>query len=266
VESLALFGPLSDTVLLLGLSATRVAVAFLLVPLFTAELVPATVRNAVFVAVALLGLMLQPSAAPLQLTTWQWISTFGKEAFIGGTIGLLFAGVMWAFEAAGQLIDSKVGATQAQVMDPLSGHQTSLNGALLGRLASWVFMAYGGFMVMIGTLIESFALWPVRSGFPGLAEGGARVFEGELGRIMLLTLLVAAPALVLLYLVEGVLGLVNRFAQQLNVFSLSMSLKAIAATWIIWIQLTTLVRFLQDDMLARGGISLLTLRRLFGAE
>ena len=111
-----------------------------------------------------------------------------------------------------------------------------------------------------------FALWPVRSAFPGLAEGGARVFEGELGRIMLLTLLVAAPALVLLYLVEGVLGLVNRFAQQLNVFSLSMSLKAIAATWIIWIQLTTLVRFLQDDMLARGGIALLTLRRLFGAE
>lgn len=266
MESLSLFGPLSDTALLLGLSATRVAVAFLLVPLFTAELLPATVRNAIFLAVALLGLALQPSPGPVALSGWQWVVVFGKEAFIGGAMGVMFAGVMWAFEAAGQLIDSKIGATQAQVTDPMSGHQTSLNGALFGRLASWVFMAFGGFMVMIGTLIESFALWPVHSPFPGLAEGGARVFEGELGRVMAMTLLVAAPALVLLYVVEGVLGLVNRYAQQLNVFSLSMSLKAVAATWIIWIQLTTLVSFLQDDMLSRGGIALRTLRGLLGAQ
>ena len=172
---------------------------------------------------------------------------------------------MWAFEAAGQLIDTKVGATQAQVTDPMSGQQTSLNGALLGRLASLVFMSSGGFMVMIGALLESFAIWPVRSPLPGLEQGGVQLFESELGRIMLLTLLVAAPGLVLLYLVEGVLGLVNRFAQQLNVFSLAMSLKAVVATWIIWIQLTTLVQFLQDDMLSRGGVALQTLRRLVGA-
>ena len=123
-------------------------------------------------------------------------------------------------------------------------------------------MASGGFMVMIGTLIESFSLWPVRTPLPGLAAGGAQVFESELGRIMLLTLLIAAPALVLLYVVEGVLGLVNRFAQQLNVFSLAMSLKAVAATWIIWIQLVTLTQLLQDDLFSRHGVALQALRRL----
>ena len=264
MESLALFGSLSDIALLLGLSATRVAVAFLLVPLFTNELIPALVRNAMFIAIALLSLMLQPTPAPMVLTTWQWITLFAKEAFIGGAIGFLFSGVMWAFEAAGQVIDSKVGTTQAQVMDPLSGHQTSLNGALFGRLASFVFMAGGGFMVMIGTLLESYALWPVRAPFPSLVEGGTRLFESEFGRIMLLTLLIAAPALVLLYLVEGVLGLINRFAQQLNVFSLSMSLKAVASIWIIWIQIVTLVQLLQDDLLSRGGVALQSLRALLG--
>jgi type III secretion protein T len=264
MEALSIFGPLGDSALLLGLSATRVAVAFLLVPLFTAELVPAMVRNAIFLAIALLALALQPSAAPLVLNGWQWALMFAKEAFIGGAIGLLFAGVMWAFEAAGQLIDNKVGATQAQVMDPLSGHQTSLNGALFGRLASWVFMSMGGFMVMIGALLESFALWPVRAGLPELAANGVRVFEGELGRIMLLTLLIAAPGIVLLYVVEGVLGLVNRFAQQLNVFSLAMSLKAVAATWIIWIQMVTLIQLMQDDLLSRGGVAIGVLKQLLG--
>ena len=262
MESLSLYGSFGDLALLLGLSATRVAVAFLLVPLFTAELVPAMVRNAIFMAIALLSLLVQPSSEPLQLSTWQWITMFGKEAFIGATIGILFAGIMWAFEAAGQVIDTKVGTTQAQLQDPLSGQQTSLNGAFFGRLASWIFMAGGGFMLMIGTLFESFALWPVRTPLAGLAANGARVFEGELGRIMLLTLVVAAPALVLLYLVEGVLGLVNRFAQQLNVFSLAMSLKAVAATWIIWIQLTTLSRLLQDDLLSRHGAVMQALHQL----
>jgi type III secretion protein T len=264
MEPLHLFTPLGDTALLLGLSATRVAVALLLVPLFTAELVPALVRNAMFVAIALLSLAMQPSAAALALSGFQWVSMFAKEAFIGGAIGFLYAGVMWAFEAAGQVIDSKVGTTQAQVMDPMSGQQTSLNGALFGRLASWVFMAGGGFMLMVGTLLESYTRWPVRSPLPPLAKGGAQLFETEFGRIMLLTLLVAAPALVLLYMVDGVLGLVNRFAQQLNVFSLSSSLKATAATWIVWIQIVTLVQLLQDDFLSRGHVVMQSLQRLFG--
>jgi type III secretion protein T len=264
VESLNVFNNLSDIALLLGLSAARVSVAFLLVPLFTADLVPALVRNALFLSIALLSVILQPAPAPLLLSGGQWIAMFAKEVFIGGVIGFMFAGIMWAFEAAGQVIDMKVGTTQAQIMDPLSGHQTSLNGALFGRLANFVFMAGGGFMVMIATLFESYVLWPVRAPLPTLTAAGVRLFESEFGRIMLLTLLVAAPALVLLYLVESVLGLVNRFAQQLNVFSLSMSIKAVAATSIILIQIVTLVQLLQEDLLGRGGIALQALRGLFG--
>lgn len=262
MESFALVGTLRDTVLLLGLSTARVAVAFLLVPLFTAELIPAMVRNAMFIAIALLALVMQPPPAPLAPGGMQLVALFAKEAFIGGALGLLFSGVMWAFEIAGQLIDTKVGMTQAQVQDPLSGHQTSLTGAFFARLASWVFMASGGFMVMIGALVESYALWPVQTPLPSLAAGGVRVFEAEFGRIMLLGLLVSAPALVLLYVIDVVLGLINRFAQQLNVFSLSMSLKAVAATWIVLIQLTSLVQLLQEDLLSRGGIALRTLRAL----
>lgn len=263
MESLRIFGPLSDVALLLGLSTTRVAIAFLLVPLFTQDLIPALVRNAMFIAIALFSLVLQPAAAPAAFSAWQWFAMFAKEVFIGGAIGFFFAGVMWAFEAAGQVIDNKIGATQAQVMDPLSGHQTSLNGAFFSRLASWVFMTSGGFMVMIGTLFESYALWPVQQPLPPLARLGAQLFEAEFGRIMLLTLLVAAPALVLLYLIDGVLGLVNRFAPSLNVSSLAMSLKAVAAGWIIWVQLVHLAKLLEDEMLGRGSVVLATLRALF---
>jgi len=258
-----MYGSAGDVALLLGLSATRVAVALLLIPLFTAELIPPLVRNAMFISVALLGLALQPSVGPPNAGGWQWLSMFAKESLIGGATGFLFAGVMWAFESAGQVIDAKVGLMVAQVLDPLTGQQTSLNGAFLGRLASYVFMAGGGFMVLVGTLMQTYAAWPVWAPLPALADGGVRLFESEFGRIMGLTLLVAAPALVVLYLIESVLGLINRFAQQLNVFSLATSLKGFVATWIIVVQIIPLVRLLQDDLPARGGIVIPALHALF---
>ena len=263
MDTLGLYGSAGDVALLLGLSATRVAVALLLIPLFAAELIPPVVRNAMFISIALLGLALQPLAAPAQAGAWPWLSMFAKEALIGGATGLLFAGVMWAFESAGSVIDAKVGTMVAQVSDPLTGQQISLNGAFLGRLASYVFMAGGGFMVLVGTLMQTYAAWPVWAPLPALADGGVRLFESELGRIMGLTLLVAAPALVVLYVVESVLGLINRFAQQLNVFSLAASLKSFVATWIILVQVIPLVRLLQDDLPGRGGIVIRALHALF---
>lgn len=262
MESFAAVGSLGDLALLLGISSTRVAAAFLLVPLFTQELVPPLVRNALFLAIALLSLAMHPVVEPLRLSTWQWVTLFGKEAFIGATIGFMFAVVMWAFEAAGQVIDMKAGTSMAQVLDPLSGHQTSPNGAFLARLASWVFMAGGGFMLMIGALMESYAMWPVTQPLPGLARAGSQLFESEFGRVMVLTLVVAGPALVLLYVIDGVLGLINRFAQQLNVSSLATSVKAVAAVWILWIQAATLVRLLQDDLMGRGAAALGAVRTL----
>jgi len=263
MDAFGVYGSAGDLALLLGLSATRIAVALLLIPLFSAELIPPTVRNAMFLSIALLGLVVQPLVGPAKASAGLWLSMFAKEALIGCATGLLFAGVMWAFESAGQVIDAKIGMMVGQVTDPLTGQQISLHGAFLGRLASYVFMAGGGFMVLVGTLMQTYAAWPVWAPLPALAAGGVRLFESELGRIMGLTLLVAAPAVVVLYLIESVLGLINRFAQQLNVFSLAASLKGFIATWVILIQIVPLVRLLQDDLLARGSTVIRMLHAVF---
>jgi type III secretion protein T len=248
--------------LLLGLCTTRVAVAFLLLPLLSPDVVPAMVRNALFLSMALLSLALQAAPDTGGWTAMQWALALAKEAFVGGTIGFFFGGMLWAFEAAGQVIDTKAGSSMAQVLDPLSGHQTSLTGAFLARLASWVFMAAGGLMLLVSTVLDSYVLWPLAAPWPALQPAGAQLFEAEFGRILRLTLLVAAPALVLLYVVDGVLGLVNRFAQQLNVFALSLSLKAVLAHWILWIQVALLVDLLQAELLRRPGVVLDTLKAL----
>lgn len=253
---------LFDNAILVAVSTTRVATTFLLMPLLSPQTVPAMVRNSIFLVFGLAVLTMQPQMTQMTLPTVQWILLFGKEALVGVVIGFFFATMLWAFEAAGQIIDTKVGATMAQVVDPLSGHQTSLNGEFLGRLANFVFMFSGGLLLLVGTILDSFVIWPIGSLTPVLTMSSLSLFEGEFTRLMTLAVLFASPVLVVLFVTDGALGLVNRYAPQLNVFSLSLSIKAWLATLIILIMMTGLVQTLLNEIMGRHDTVLEVLKAM----
>jgi type III secretion protein T len=255
-------GGWSDQVLLLGVATARVAATFLLLPMFSSDTVPALVRNSIFVSLGVVSLALQPPIDPSMLGPAQWASILVKEVFVGLIIGFFFGSVLWALESAGQIIDTKVGATLAQVVDPLSGHQTSLNGAFLGRLASVVFVAMGGLSLLLRVIMESYAIWPIASPMPVLDGRSLGLWEGEFGRLMVLATLFAAPVLTVLFLIDAALGLMNRFAQQLNVFTLSLSIKAFAATFVLLLLVGGFVSAIIRDIASRPDVILGILRGL----
>jgi type III secretion protein T len=244
----------AEQLLLLALSTARIAVAFLMLPLFSPDLVPALVRNSILIAFGLVSLVLLPELSLDGLGPEAWVALFAKELFVGLVIGFFFGAILWAVEAAGQIIDTKVGATMAQVVDPISGHQTSLTGAFLGRLANLVFLFSGGLMLLVGTIYESYGVWPVGASWPRLPPASLIAFEREFGRLMALATLVAAPVLTVLFLIDLGLGLVNRFAQQLNVFALSMSIKAAASILLLILILPGLIDAILRELAARPAI------------
>jgi type III secretion protein T len=254
----------ADQLLLLGIATARIATAFLLMPIFSSETVPALVRNSIFVSLGIVSLALQPPLDATMLGPGQWVTILAKEVFVGGLIGFFFGSVLWSLEAAGQIIDTKVGATMAQVVDPLSGHQTSLNGAFLGRLAGVVFISAGGLSLLLQVIMESYALWPVAAPMPRLDPRGLGLFEAEFGRLMVLATLFAAPVLTVLFLIDAGLGLLNRFAQQLNVFTLSLSIKSYAATVILFLLVGSFIEAIVRDIASRPAVLLGLLRGLSG--
>lgn len=262
----SLLQPFFGQSLLVGLALTRIATAFVLLPLLSQETVPALVRNSLFLAFGLIVLAYQPQILSMQLSIPQLMTLFAKEAFVGLVIGFLFGTLLWAFEAAGQIIDTKVGATMAQVVDPLSGHTTSLNGEFLGRLANFVFMFSGGLLLLVGVILESYAVWPISELAPALKPAGVRVFETEFSRLLTYAVVFAAPALVVLFVVDAGLGLVNRYAPQLNVFSLGMAIKAWLATFILLAIAGGLIQLLMNDMASRSDFVLNVLRAIVRGE
>ena len=254
----SVYGP----ILILAVAITRVATAFALIPVFAPDTLPPMVRNSIFVAFALIALAMQPDAARLALTPDGWAALFAREALIGLLIGFFFGTILWAFEAAGQIIDLKVGASLAQLIDPLSGHDTSLNGAFLGRLANFVFMFSGGLLLFATVILETYAIWPLSPSAPAFHLRGLPLVVGEFARLMTLAVVIAAPAVIILHLVEAGLGLINRFAPELNVFSLSLSIKSWLATLTLLATSATLVQMLLEDTIARRGV-VLDLMRAF---
>jgi type III secretion protein T len=256
------FEYLQGQALSIALTLPRIAAAFLIVPLMTQETVPALVRNSFFVSLAIVAYPIASAAAPggaMMQSTWALIIL--KEIFIGTAIGFCFGAIFWALGAAGNVIDVKVGSSMASVMDPISGHQSSLTGLFLGQFGAWLFMATGAFMMFIDLLLTSYRLWPVANALPPLHPGGVGFFADQFNFIMTAVMMFSAPALVITTLLDIAMGLVNRYAQQLNVFSLAMPIKSWLSTWVLLLALGAIVEVVVRSI-AQNAQLLDTLRKM----
>jgi type III secretion protein T len=240
-----------------ALSLPRIVAAFMVLPLLTGANMPSLVRNSFFVSLAILIYPVAgatAAAADHNAAQVLWPLLIVKELFIGALFGFLFSSVFWAVSAAGNLIDTKVGSNFAATVDPLQGHETSLTGQLLTQLASWLFMSTGAFTLFLGLLMKSYALWPISEMLPRAVPLGESVVIDDFASLLTLALLLSAPALVVLSLLDLSLGLVNRYAQQLNVFALTMPLKAWVATWIVLLSLGTFVEVITRHLFANRAL------------
>jgi type III secretion protein T len=248
------FQTASQLVTSIGVILPRIGGAFLLLPYFNGDTIPPMIRNVFLVSLALVLVPYSLQHPMPPMASVQLIPLLVKEVFIGVVIGFSFGIVFWAIEGVGQVIDTKVGSTTAQLSDPLTGHQTTLIGTFLSRLAGYLFAAFGGLRLFIDLVLTSFSVWPVTEPLPNLPAVGAMFFVHRFDDLMRITLLLSAPVLIALTLLEVGMGFINRYAPQLNVFSLSMSLKAWLAIFIVLLSLGNMSSFLLDWLGDQHGL------------
>ena len=253
--SLASAAPWTQQALLIGVASARFAFAFLMLPLFSPGLIPPLVRNSVIVAFGLIALSLPIGFDPSALSAPQWLWLYAREAAAGVVIGFFYGTFLWAMASAGEIIDSKTGATIAQVIDPLSGASQSLTALLLGRFAQVTFVTAGGLTLLVGTLMISFAVWPMGPEGVTLDLSAVGLFEEEFGRFFYYAFVIASPALLILYLIDLGMGLLNRFAQNFNVFTLSLPIKTTAAIFVTILLLPLLGQMVVADLGSRQEVS-----------
>jgi type III secretion protein T len=161
---------------------------------------------------------------------------------------VIFAVPFWAAETAGELIDQQRGSTSAVTADPAGEEQSGITATLLVLTLTTIFVLSGGMHWLIDALYRSYVLWPAGELVPRLASGAAMHVLGVLDSILASGLLLAAPLLVAMLVVELSLGFVNRFMPQLNVFLLSMPMKGLVQVIGLPIYAVFLIGYLRDGL------------------
>jgi len=239
---------LIERVMLFALGLPRLLGIFAMIPIFGRSVLPGSTRNAVAIS---LTLFLYPAYSAgidvSQFSALHYISIILKEAVLGILIGFGLSRVFWAVESMGFFIDNQRGSTMASSVDPLTGSQTSPLGIFLMQVVTVYFFVSGAVFVTLLAIYESYLVMPVASFFPNLQLESARYFLYLLDRIIALAVLFAAPALIAMFLSEFALGLISRFAPQLNVFFLSMPVKSGVGILILILYVPILLGAWEDE-------------------
>ena len=176
-----------------------------------------------------------------------------KEIIIGLFFAYLTSVIFYIALSAGSVID-----------DPLSGAETSPLGNALFMCMITLFFVSGAFMHFINLFYSSYSLMPVLKLLPSLSSSNLAVYAlSNLDYMMEQAILVCAPFLLVTLLCDIALGLINRFAPQLNVFILSMPIKSGVCSLLIIFYISHFMNYLYG-IFAQLYERFSTMMRIFG--
>lgn len=174
------------------------------------------------------------------------VLTFVSEVLLGILMGLGIAMPYFAFKAFGALIDVYRGATfAAQVSGNESGEELPIE-TLFGYMFAALIFAGPGLQAVSQHLLDSFLLMP-----PGtLAIDGLSGWISTLMTLMadhiLFAVVLSAPVLIAILVVELALEILSSFTQQLQVYNLQYGFRSVFGV----AGLLLVFHFTEDNMLS----------------
>jgi len=196
----------------------RTAGIFAALPVLGSRTIPMQLKTGV---VLLLGLVLAPLLPPLHLPADPLLLAVGmvNEVVIGLVIGLAVRLFFTSLELAGDLMGSQMGFSVAQLIDPMTAHQTPLVASLQTVLASLTFLALNAQYLVVRSVATSFDTIAPFTGHlsAGLAEDVLLLTQ----QVFIVALKLAAPVLATVLVVNVLMAILGRTVPQLNVFVMS---------------------------------------------
>jgi len=200
----------------------RIAAAFAAAPILGDMAVPVRIRILAALALALVVQPGIPAAPAIDPLSAQGVVAVVEQVLIGGLLGFLFHLVLSALQIFGTVVSSQMGLSMAQINDPLSGATTDVLSGVMYVLFILLFFSVDGHLVLTHVLARSFAVWPV--GSFAFELNAVKHLLYAVGWMFSAALALALPVMFATLVVQIGMGLLNRAAPQLNLFSLGFSI------------------------------------------
>lgn len=224
-------------------------------PVFNNRSIPRRVRVALAAAITILVVPVIPAPPTLQSPGVMGILL--QQILIGVSMGFSMQLVFSAFDMAGDILGLQMGLAFSQFVDPARGGQTPLIGSFLSMLASLVFLALDGHLLVIAAVVKSFEMIPISSvvdvvNYQNIAASGSIMF--------MLALQISLPVLTAVLIANLVMGILARAAPQLNVMSIGFSITIAAGLWVLWLTLPFFVNGFEGAINRLLEISVLNIK------
>ena len=213
----------------------RISALFMAAPLFGARAFPVRQRILLGFVVAILVVPVLPSVPNIQIFSAHGMLITAQQVLIGVSMGFILQMVFAAMVIAGQTIATSMGLGFASTIDPQNGVQVPVVSQYFLILATLVFLALNGHLVLIETVVESFYLFPIAS--TSLPENMAILVATWISEVFKGALLIALPAVAAILLVNIAFGVMTRAAPQINIFAVGFPITIIAGFVMIFLSL-----------------------------
>jgi flagellar biosynthetic protein FliR len=161
-----------------------------------------------------------------------------NQLFIGAMMGLMLQVAIGAIVLAGQTIAGSMGLSMASMYDPNVGNVPVISQFLV-ILSTMIFLGFGGHVIMISMIMDSFTALPIGQSILGQVSYGKVVAWSSM--IFLGGVLIALPVMISLLFINIGLGIITRAAPSLNIFSVGFPASIAAGFVILIISLESII-------------------------
>ncbi len=223
----------------------RLFAMFTVAPFFSSIIVPFRIKA---VLAIIISYVMFPMVSRIEISipdaTFDFIFILINQAIIGLLIGFMVAILFAVFQLAGQFFSLQMGLGMNNVMDPMAQIQIPIIGQLQQLIAMLIFLSINGHIFLIDAVYKSFFKLSVMS-----IEKYDSIIRQSLFQslsIMFETALqLALPIIGTLFLITLCMGLLAKFAPQMNILMLGFP---------IYIGIGLIGLYLLTDMFIKRGI------------
>lgn len=162
-----------------------------------------------------------------------------KELFIGTLLGFVMSMPFTIVQNAGIMIDHQRGGASLMVNDPTIQNQSSPLGTLFNMVLIYIFFLIDGPFLFLNGLITSYEVIPpdkmINAAFFAQTSSVWLMILKLFNEVMVISIQMAAPALLAILMTDVFLGIANRLAPQVQITFLGMPLKSLLALAVIFV-------------------------------
>jgi len=221
----------------------RILAVLATAPLFNESAIPRLTKIglAVMMTVALAPALSVDTRVPV--ASLDGLLILAQQIIVGIAMGFTMRLAFAAVQMAGELVGLQMGLSFATFFDPGTGANTAVISRLLNVLAVLVFIGVDGHLMMLAALALSFEAIPLAplslqiDGWGVVIEQGAMVFTSGV--------LLALPMIAALLAINLALGILNRSAPQLSVFSVGFPISLSVGLIVLVVVLPNTLPFME---------------------